>query len=131
MLGAGFDCLSGSVPLAGCQQRSFRVFFKLALVPTELTPMHWCAFGRLAAAVPPSMLLASICPMVLALGLGSVLSLLRFLQRCVEARAPELERATQSQAFMRVLQACSSITGLSSLVLFLRLYSDYRRQHHG
>jgi len=105
-------------------------FIRLAVSPTLAPPKHWRFFERFTLTALRSVVLFPLGPLCLTLSMGSVVSLMRFVQRCSDVRAVEHERATHTQWFVRVLNACNAINGLSSFGLFVRLYCDVRDRKH-
>ncbi|CAE7250706.1 unnamed protein product [Symbiodinium natans] len=102
-------------------------FLKYAFLPTPM-PGHWSWHGRTALAALRGMLLLSVAPMCLSFALGGALSVAHFSAKVNEVRALEFERAGQNRWFLRLLQVCSAVTGMSSFVLFLRLCLDQKER---
>jgi len=102
-------------------------FLRLATSPCLALPRHWRPVDRVAILALRCVLLVPLAPMSLALLLGGLLSLARFGQRCAEVRAAEVEHAAENRWFMGAVHCCSSIAGVSSLCLFMRLYYDRPR----
>jgi len=107
------------------KQPLLAAFLKHALLPNA-PPGHWAWHGRVALAALRGMLALSVAPMCVTFALGGALSVAHFSAKCSEVRAVEFERAGQNRWFLRLLQVCSAVTGLSSFVLFLRLCLDQR-----
>lgn len=107
------------------KQPLLAAFLKYALLPNA-PPCHWAWPGRVALAALRGMLVLSVAPMCVTFALGGALSVAHFSAKCNEVRAVEFERAGQNGWFLRLLQVCSGVTGLSSFVLFLRLCLDQR-----
>lgn len=102
-------------------------FLKYAFFSTP-APGHWSWHGRAALAALRGMLVLSVAPMCLTFALGGALSVAHFSAKVSEVRAVEFERAGQNRWFLRLLQVCSAVTGMSSFVLFLRLCLDQKER---
>jgi len=129
--GSGLPMTAG--PLAGTRGRDGRpllpllvTFMRIAVSPNHTPPAHWRFGGRFTVIALRLGLFVPVGHFCVTLTVGGLLSLARFIQRCNDVRAVELERASQSHTFLRVLQACNAVIGISSFALFLRLYLDYR-----
>lgn len=101
-------------------------FLRLAMVPSATAPEHWSFPGRLLLAALRGTLFLSVVPLFATLSVGGMLSLVQFGRSCAEVRGVEFERAVQNRWFVRVLQMCSTVTGISSLGLFCILWREYR-----
>jgi len=102
-------------------------FLRMATWPGLQFPAHWSSFGRLTVMTLRCGLLLPVGSMVLVFTLGGLLSIVRFASRCLEVRRFEMERMLRNNAFTNTLHIFSSIVGLSSFGLFMRLYLDHRR----
>lgn len=107
------------------KQPLLAAFLKYAILQ-HAPPGHWGWPGRVALAALRGMLVLSVAPMCVTFALGGALSVVHFSAKCNEVRAVEFERAGQNRWFLRLLQVCSAVTGLSSFILFLRLRLDQR-----
>eukprot|EP00929_Paragymnodinium_shiwhaense_P121876 TRINITY_DN94292_c0_g1_i1.p1 TRINITY_DN94292_c0_g1~~TRINITY_DN94292_c0_g1_i1.p1 ORF type:complete len:336 (-),score=64.66 TRINITY_DN94292_c0_g1_i1:191-1198(-) len=101
-------------------------FMRLAWFPYLEPPKHWRWLGRFTLNALRYMLLVPLGPICSSLAIGSLASLARFGQRCVQVRAIEQERAAQNRWFSWTIQACGVVTGITSFGLFLRLFWDRR-----
>eukprot|EP00416_Gambierdiscus_australes_P046625 CAMPEP_0171100730 /NCGR_PEP_ID=MMETSP0766_2-20121228/53128_1 /TAXON_ID=439317 /ORGANISM="Gambierdiscus australes, Strain CAWD 149" /LENGTH=323 /DNA_ID=CAMNT_0011560603 /DNA_START=115 /DNA_END=1083 /DNA_ORIENTATION=- len=100
-------------------------FVKLAVWPPMPPPQHWRTSGRLTVAALRGLLLLPVASIGVALTLGSIVSLTGFAQRCCEIRTAELDRASRSQWFVRIVDAWTAVTAICSFGLFARLYWDF------
>lgn len=107
-------------------QHLLATFIHLAVIPTLPPPRTWHVGWRFVLHTLRSVLLLPVVPTCMSLVCGGVLSLLKFGRRFAEVRAMELERAGQSQWWVRIRDLGSSITGMTSILLFMRIWMDSR-----
>lgn len=102
-------------------------FLRIAVWPGLEPQRNWPSFGaRLTVATLRCALLLPVGSMAFVFTLGGLLSFARFASRCLEVRPFEMERMVRHNGFTTTLQVFSSIVGLSSFGLFVRLYWDRR-----
>jgi len=140
-LRAGWHPLGGTLAwqaaalAAGSEPRGVRrpvplllTFFKLAAWPNVAAPKHWQWFSQVTLTTLRCMLLLPVVPTFLALALGGAVSVARFALHFKGVRAVEMERAAHSRWWFRIRDAGSAVTGITSLVIFMRVYADERRR---
>lgn len=101
-------------------------FFRLAVGwPALAMPRHWRAPSRCSALALRCAVLVPVASFLATFTLGSVFSVARFAERCLEVRAYECEEMFRNDRYMRLCQVCSSLVGIGSLGVALRLYKDH------
>lgn len=99
-------------------------FLRLATLVTLPPPRQWPAFNRWTLQSLRGMLLLPLGPLLAGLLAGSLLSVAKYGKRFLEVRAVELERAAQDNWWIKARDLGSGITGITSFLLFIRVYMD-------